>query len=83
MKTPDAVSPTETGYAVKCQLHGLVHLTHVEYMRQMMNPNDHWVCPVIAPLVNGRLCGMRARWDGDTYERVFCANDDEENFPNV
>jgi hypothetical protein len=52
-----AVSP----WAVICREHGLVYLTHEEYVLQMMAADSLWVCPI---------CQRFAHWSDETWEEA-------------
>jgi hypothetical protein len=58
-----------TVYPLNCKTHGTVYLSEPEYMRQLMRPNDLWVCPI---------CGQAAEWDDTLYEKSLGIPQDEE-----
>jgi hypothetical protein len=61
-------SQSPTPYRLWCPVHGGVYLTNDEYMRQMLNANDHWRCPV---------CMARSRFDDKNYEDHMYPEEDE------
>lgn len=70
--TPSTVSTEPTPWAVTCTTHQTVYLAEAEYNRQMNQPDALWVCPI---------CGDRADWDDDNYERAMEGEPDADAPP--
>jgi hypothetical protein len=49
-----------SAWAVFCFEHGLVYLTHNEYVEQMEAADSVWVCPI---------CRRWARWSDENFEK--------------
>ena len=67
MDAEDALSKTETPWAVICPVHGQQFLTDAGYRRQMDFTDSKWICPI---------CGANSEWDDDNYEGHLEAEED-------
>lgn len=56
---PHPAARPETPFAVTCRTHGLVYLTHAEYLAQLDDVGGLWRCP---------LDGTVAEWNDANYE---------------
>jgi hypothetical protein len=59
LHTAPVVSTYSGRYAVNCPEHGLTYLSDEEYLRQIREIDNLWVCP---------LCLRPAVWDDDVYD---------------